>query len=330
EVCDFLRDQGFTVDTRVGYSGYKIDLGIRKPDSENYLMAIECDGAAYHQLKNARDRDSLRRRVLENMGWRYYRIWSTDWYRNKQVEKDRLLRTIQETIREEANPISDDTGKPENGAPAVGEAVQTKMNKNDSPDDLQSVRDRFVIELEKSPLTFQEYKEVDAEKIILNHNFDYPRAVREILETEAPLSEEYLLKRIVKLFGREKVTKTVLQYFNSRMTDARSEGIIRRNGFLYLQGVHEYRLRIPGDKREIKYISIEELAVGLYILIKHNVTASREGLYKTLINLLGFSRSGDAIVFRLDEALAKLIHVGLIKEEDGAYSLETKKDTSTK
>ncbi len=91
EVCDFLRDQGYTVDTQIGCSGYRIDLGLRKPDSSNYLLAIECDGATYHSSKNTRDRDSLRQRILENMGWKFYRIWSTDWYRNTAIEKERLL-----------------------------------------------------------------------------------------------------------------------------------------------------------------------------------------------------------------------------------------------
>ena len=68
EVCEFLRDKGFTVDTQVGCAGYRIDLGLRLPESSNYLLAIECDGATYHSSKNARDRDSLRQRVLENMG----------------------------------------------------------------------------------------------------------------------------------------------------------------------------------------------------------------------------------------------------------------------
>ena len=72
EVCDYLRDNGFTVDTQVGCSGYKIDLGVRKPEGSEYVLAVECDGATYHSSKNARDRDSLRQQVLERMGWQFY------------------------------------------------------------------------------------------------------------------------------------------------------------------------------------------------------------------------------------------------------------------
>ena len=68
EVCDYLRDNGICVDTQVGCSGYKIDLGVREQDSSKYVMAVECDGATYHASKNARDRDRLRQQVLERKG----------------------------------------------------------------------------------------------------------------------------------------------------------------------------------------------------------------------------------------------------------------------
>ena len=65
-------------------------------------------------------------------------------------------------------------------------------------------------------------------------------------------------------------------------------------------------LRVPGDKRDIKYIAPEELAAGLKTILKQNYSAEKDGLYKTLVNQLGFSRMGDAIYTKLDEALRLL------------------------
>lgn len=306
EVCDFLRDNGFTIDTQVGCSGYRIDLGLRKPNSSNYLMAIECDGATYHNSKNARDRDSLRQRVLENMGWQFYRIWSTDWYRNKAVEKERLLTAAKDAVakadKSQESPIKKMPEK------AISVA--------------QEVEERFVTEVQESGFEFPLYQQLDAMQIVQKNRFSLQAAIREILETEAPLSEEFLLKRIVYLFNREKVTKVVLDDFNRRMYRCGNMGIIRRNGFLYLQGMDKPKFRIPGDRREIKYISIEELADGLQTLIEQNVTASRDGLYKTMTNLLGFSRTGDAIVARFEEALTLLKQQDVVKEEDGLLSIK--------
>ena len=306
EVCDFLRDNGFTVDTQVGCSGYRIDLGLRRPDSSNYLMAIECDGATYHNSKNARDRDSLRQRVLENMGWQFYRIWSTDWYRNKAVEKERLLHMAKEAVARADKPQEPSIKKMPLKATTVAQEVET----------------RFVTEVKEAQFEFPKYHQLDAMQIVQKNRYSLQAAIREILETEAPLSEEFLLKRIVYLFNREKVTKVVLDDYNRRMYRCGTMGIIRKNGFLYLQGMDSPKFRVPGDRREIKYISIEELADGLHTLIEQNVTATRDGLYKTMTNLLGFSRTGEAIVARFEEALTLLKRQDLIKEEDGLLSLK--------
>ena len=73
------------MDTQVGCSNFRIDLGIKRHDTSDYVLAVECDGASYHSSKNARDRDRLRQQILENMGWKFYRKWSTDLNNNTSV-----------------------------------------------------------------------------------------------------------------------------------------------------------------------------------------------------------------------------------------------------
>ena len=96
EVADRLRARSFIVDYQVGVSGYKIDLGIRHPDfPERYLAGIECDGAAYHSSKSARDRDRLREEVLNDKGWEILRVWSTDWFDNPVLQTVRLVEKLE-------------------------------------------------------------------------------------------------------------------------------------------------------------------------------------------------------------------------------------------
>ena len=73
----------------------------------------------------------------------------------------------------------------------------------------------------------------------------------------------------------------------------------------------------------VMYISKEELAVGFYELIKQNVTAAKEGLYSTMTNLLGFSRTGEMIKAKYDLAIKLLFDKGLIDEENGILSLRS-------
>ena len=85
EVAEQLRRKGWTVHTQIGASSYRIDLAIVHPDKPGaYLAGIECDGATYHSSATARDRDKLRQSVLEGLGWKIIRVWSTDWWTNKK------------------------------------------------------------------------------------------------------------------------------------------------------------------------------------------------------------------------------------------------------
>lgn len=90
EVYDALIKEGFDVDTQIGVSGYKIDLGIYDKSASKYILGIECDGAAYHSSKEARERDIHRQRYLESRGWKILRIWSKDWWKDPKNEIEKI------------------------------------------------------------------------------------------------------------------------------------------------------------------------------------------------------------------------------------------------
>ena len=94
-VADKLRDAGYDIHHQVGCSGYRIDLGVVDPKQPGrYLLGVECDGATYHRAATARDRDKLRQAILEGLGWKLYRIWSTDWWHDAQGETQKLIKHI--------------------------------------------------------------------------------------------------------------------------------------------------------------------------------------------------------------------------------------------
>lgn len=91
-----LADAGYTAEPQLGVGGFFLDLAVRDPDDPGrYLLAIECDGATYHSAKSARDRDRLRQEILENLGWRVHRIWSTDWFRNAEAQMTAVLKSLE-------------------------------------------------------------------------------------------------------------------------------------------------------------------------------------------------------------------------------------------
>jgi ribosomal protein L36 len=155
---------------------------------------------------------------------------------------------------------------------------------------------------------FPPYKAADFFEVCKRHHSrDFIAIVKDILEVEAPLSEELFLRRIVWFFGREKVTSVVQRSYEQQMYGCQKCGIIRRGGFLYLDNKKDIQFRASGDiERDIKQIAPEELAAGMLEILKQNVTADKNGLYRSIAMQCGVSRVGKAINEYLDFALHTL------------------------
>lgn len=106
DVAAAIRALGYLADPQVGTAGFRIDVGVRHPERPGqYLVAVECDGAAYHRAIWARERDRLRQDILENLGWRFHRIWSTDWFHHRAREIERLRSALEAARAATANGI---------------------------------------------------------------------------------------------------------------------------------------------------------------------------------------------------------------------------------
>lgn len=120
EVIARVQDLGYECTPQLGVAGFRLDIGVKHPDSPGaYLAGIECDGASYHSGRTARDRDRIRQEILESVGWRnrLWRIWSTDWFISPSTEITRLaefLRGLRESWHPE--PITADRWQEERRA----------------------------------------------------------------------------------------------------------------------------------------------------------------------------------------------------------------------
>jgi very-short-patch-repair endonuclease len=99
-VKEALEDAGYTCEPQVGVAGFFIDLGVRTHNSIRFLLGVECDGASYHSSPFARDRDRLRQAILENLGWKIHRVWSTDWFRDPKRELNKLVIRLESLAQE--------------------------------------------------------------------------------------------------------------------------------------------------------------------------------------------------------------------------------------
>lgn len=131
DVAAALIRRGLQPVSQVGCGGFRIDLALKHPDRPGqFCLAIECDGATYHSSHTARDRDRIRQSVLENLGWKIVRIWSTDWVRNSDRQVERVMQAYEEAI---LSPRQFSLMKPElNENEAIDDYLEPTFVKKDS------------------------------------------------------------------------------------------------------------------------------------------------------------------------------------------------------
>jgi len=99
-VAEGLRAKGWETHPQIGVSRFRIDLGIVHPDRPgDYLVGVECDGATYHSAATARDRDKVRSEILRGLGWRLIRVWSTEWWVDRDGALERLHSAISVVLK---------------------------------------------------------------------------------------------------------------------------------------------------------------------------------------------------------------------------------------
>ena len=101
DVRNTLLRHGLKLTPQYGTSGYWIDFAVQHPSQPGrYILAIECDGATCHSSHSARDRDRLRQEQLERQGWRFHRIWSTEWFQDKDTCTDKTIAAYHDAVRD--------------------------------------------------------------------------------------------------------------------------------------------------------------------------------------------------------------------------------------
>ena len=317
-VYDFLQSKGYNVVTQVGCSGFRIDMAVKHPtQSGKFAIGIECDGAAYHSSRTARERDRLRQAVLEDMGWTIYRIWSTDWIKDSKTEEEKLINAVEK---------------------ALGRAV-IESEDNDVLDCIDSNADYTIpiLEIEEKiepsevgdkGYGFDLYKRAYPLNIIDedgNTRKGYDIAL-DIISLEQPIHFEELCRRIAPAYGRQKATSVVrdeVKYiFNYHL-----KGIITedKNGFVRIKDFADVKVRVPNPDddylRPITYICDEELALAMKTIALHSFGITPDDLFIVTARELGFKRTGENIIYSLRKVYQQMLEKEEFTEVDGKVQI---------
>jgi len=109
-----LAEFGITVVPQYGVGGYRVDFAAAHPDDPaRMILAVEADGASYRDSGSVRDRDRLRKEHLERLGWRFHRLWSTNWFHDPDTEVTKLRQAYDQAVAASPPPEPDPEPEPQ-------------------------------------------------------------------------------------------------------------------------------------------------------------------------------------------------------------------------
>ena len=279
-VAAAIESLGYKVDKQVGSAGFKIDLAVRHPkEAGRYILAVECDGATHHSALWARERDRLRQDVLENLGWRFLRIWSTDWFYRRDDQIGKLKNALNDALH--SKPVK---RRPEHVAP---------------PSSLHTA----VPPEPGSDFKLPTYKVATCSVPHASEPHEVPTSVltqivHSIVTQEGPIHQDEVARRVAALFGKERT--------GSRIVNA-THRVLRHHAHkppLFNQGdfwmTKDQSDNPPVRDRSEAPLSLQcadmlppiEIKAAVKIAVEQNGSLSDNDLPIAVARLLGFQRTG--------------------------------------
>ncbi|MBF2054096.1 MAG: DUF3320 domain-containing protein [Candidatus Sericytochromatia bacterium] len=299
-----LTQQGYQVASQVGTAGFRVDLAILDPAAPGrYLLGIECDGARYHSARSARDRDRLRQQVLEGLGWRIHRIWSTDWFRHPEQELQRLQEAIAAARQAPAtvlagvqHPAAASTGgsQPQRG---VALPVAVKRVKGaaatKAQDPLEVLRAGVPAYTLAECLFDTQGQPLQALALPTLAGW-----LIEVVQQEAPIHRDEAILRVARAAGVKRLSQNIRAYLEQACQQALRQGTFaRQDAFLVIPaqalpapGFRD-RSALPAALRKADRIAATEIQAALHYVLSKSLGISDEDLITHTLLLLGCSRS---------------------------------------
>lgn len=268
-----------------------------------------------------RDRDLLRQQVLMKMGWKIYRVWSTEWFHDRDTAIESILQSLeraQETPPEqlvEAPPITEQPDSQREEVP-VSKVFQAPAIRRYPPG--------------------QPYQKFRADSTwrsteILLKPANVPllaKLVVEIVTKEGPVHQRLIIDRLKETFGIDEIaaeSNAAANIVKAIDSAVRNYGLSQgRSGwFIFRDKDSLGRFRVPGDGvlRPLTLIAPEEIAAAILHLIEDQVGMIRDKIPQSVGVLLGVNRVSAEAAGIIDQVVDELVDRGALRASGASLCL---------
>ncbi|MCB9876836.1 MAG: DUF3320 domain-containing protein [Planctomycetes bacterium] len=351
EVMAALVQKGWEVHSQIGCSGYRIDLAVLDPDAPGrYLLGVECDGATYHRAATARDRDRLRQSVLEGLGWRLVRVWSTDWWQDPAGQLERLEAAIDDARRAwaEADAAAAAAAQAaaaaaaakrdvDAGAVAGAAIAESPVEAGPGPAaDAAEPVDMAVAEPAAEPTQVEAFVDPDGPRpyvgaglpmVQVDAEFTDPLAldlvrtqVRVLLEVEGPLVFDRFVRSVADAWQVSRVTERV----RDRAREALPKGALVDGDVVWFDTAQRDAFagfRTPGEggsgERDADELPAVEVDNAVAWLLRQHQAIGVDDLLREAARCFGMTRLGSVVRQVMAAAVERLVASGRGQRDEG-------------
>lgn len=306
-IAKAIKELGYGVKCNIGSSEFKVDIGIIDPDNEKeYLLGILLDGENTLHSSTAQDRFILQPSVLNGLGWNILRVWTLDWF----DDKDRVLRNIKAAI-DSAPKHEAETAPP--SKPAVYSTSQFEK------EEASALTSAFA----------QPYVTADIGIMGTSDDFYKPENKQKIRETaekiiavEAPISEKLFMKKVFTAWGITRSGSRVESVFADAAQGVSPFATADENRvFLWKEGQSPesysiYRTSDDTNKRSMEDIPSEEIINAVKEVLCQQISLSEADLIRETAKKFGYTRAVGITESVISYTLKKALTAGLIKKSE--------------
>ncbi len=317
-----LKSRGHDVVPQVGVAGYRIDIGVKSATGSGYVLGIECDGYTYHATPAARDRDWLRESVLEGLGWKLHRVWSTAWIRNPDAELQEIERAIAKATGE-----SGDAGEWERVFTEDGRAGDTDLLGAKPVSAVAEGPDLKVGAL------FDSFEFADLSLVARDPSLELRATgnlalrpfIVKVIESESPVHIDQIIERVRQRWGLRRAGSAIRERIQTAAKAAVQGGRIEWESHSSRRRVSDRFLVVPGAQlvprccmdgdspRPIDQISETEIAAGVSVVVRAIHGGKRTDVIQQTAREFGFKRTGGLIDERIGQVVDRMVTEGQLR-----------------
>ena len=313
-VAKALQAKGYAVNTNIGSSEYRVDIGIIDPESpDRYLLGLLCDGYNYVASHTAHDRDVTTPAVLSLLGWQTYNIWSVEWWDTPEHVLNGIIREIERVkTKESAEELVDDFVDDD-----IEDSEQTEEDdKNEivvpNSNAKEYVTGNLPIRFADSAMFSQGY-----------YTDSVVEDIRAILDAEAPISRRLLIKRLINNYGISRNGVRINSYLTEVFEDmglitSGTEDIFYWKDKEQLENYSGYRL---ASERESLDIAPEEVAQAILQVLKEQFAIDEDGLISETARLFGYASVRDNVLASMKRGIEHALKNNMIQLDGERYKI---------